>query len=247
MLLKDLIKIYFLEYPTTNFSQIRQTIKKYEKAVEKYKSINLPSWVEGKAKDISLNTVNFIRNNIHLLTLSKKFYTYQEYQQLLKFKPALQNLGILTKEKNKIDLISKRTNKNTTGIVISLIISLFIFVLFGEQIYQQLYIWNKEGLITILGGIISFIALLIRGFDFIMSAILGSLFSGILFSSTSIPSQYFYTQHNEGRYFFTYSIIFLFTIFIIDRFNIIRQKGEKLKKVKINSSNKTLNNSLHKL
>ena len=110
MLLKDLIKIYFLEYPTINFSQIKQTIKEYEKAVEKCKSIGLPSWVKGKAKDVSFYTFNFIEGNKHLLSPSKQSFTYQEYQELLKFKPALQNLDILAKEDKKVQRIVTRSN-----------------------------------------------------------------------------------------------------------------------------------------
>jgi len=134
--LSKLMFLYFLEYPTIDFSQIKRMIKEHEKEIEKFKSFSMPSWLEGKAKDIALTTVNFIKNNIHLLTLSKKFYTYQEYQQLLKFKLALQNLDILAKEDKKVQSMSLRNNKRKTyrtSLTLLFIVILTFIIIFTES------------------------------------------------------------------------------------------------------------------
>jgi len=205
----DLVKLYFSKHSTIDFTKIKQMTKKFKEDINRYSNPTVPSWLEGRAKDISLKTFSFIKNNKYLLSPSKQFFTYQEYQQLLKFKPALENINNLIKEKNKVDLASKETGKNITRIVITSIIILFTFVLFREQIYQQLYIWNKDGLITILGGIMSLIVLLYITSN-IVSIFLGFIISCILLSG--VPSQnlsYFYDSTIDHIEFFTYYIIIL--------------------------------------
>jgi len=110
-LFPKLAKLYFLKYPTINFNKIKKITKNFEKKINRYTSSNVPSWLEGRAKDISLKTFSFIKNNKHLLSPSKQSFTYQEYQQLLKFKLALENLDILFKEDKKIQFLNLRSKK----------------------------------------------------------------------------------------------------------------------------------------
>ena len=108
VLSKDLVKIYFSEYSTIGFAQIKQKTKKLDEEIKKYPDLAVPSWLEGRAKDISLNTFNFIKNNKYLLSPSKTSFAYHEYQQLSKFKPAIQNMDILNKEIYKINSIKRK-------------------------------------------------------------------------------------------------------------------------------------------
>jgi len=147
MLSRDFFKIYFSKYPTIDFTKIEQKVKEINETLKKYPNPTVPSWLEGKAKDIALNTVNFIKNNIHLLTLSKKFYTYQEYQQLLKFKPVLQNLDILAKEDKKVQSIvthfyvKKKWNSSLylflflTMVITTILVSLELYIFFAIYIF----------------------------------------------------------------------------------------------------------------
>ena len=244
-LLPKLVKLYFSKYSTIDFIKIKHKTKEVNETLKKYTNSSIPSWLEGRAKDVSANTFNFIKNNKHLLSPSKNLFTCQEYQELLKFKPVLQNLDILTKEKNKIDLISKRTNKNTTRIVIALFIILFIFVLFINQIYQQLLIWNKDGSVGILGGLIFFVVLLYITSNIVISIFLGFLIYSILLAC--FPTQNLYGDININKSFFTYFFITLSTILITYWVAMIGKKGKKSKEEEINSSKKTINSSLNRV
>ena len=145
--LKKLVKFYFSKYPTIDFSKITKMTNNFVKEINKYTSSNVPSWVGGRVKDIALNTVNFIKNNIHLLTLSKKFYTYQEYQQLLKLKPVLHNLDILAKEDKKVQSIvthsyvKKKWNSSLylflflTMVITTILVSLELYIFFAIYIF----------------------------------------------------------------------------------------------------------------
>jgi len=106
--LPKLIKLYFSNTSTIDFAQIEQMTKKFKKDINRYSNFAVPSWLEGRAKDISVNTFNFIKNNKYLLFPSKKFFTYQEYQQLSKLKATMQNIDILNKEVIKINSIKRK-------------------------------------------------------------------------------------------------------------------------------------------
>jgi len=121
--LKKLVEFYFSKCPTIDFSQVKQMTKKFKKDINRYSNFAVPSWVENRAKTVSVNTLNFIKNNKYLLSPSKKSITYQEYQQLLQFKSAIQNLEILSKETIKINSIKK---KKIEGKIIK-VIAIFIF------------------------------------------------------------------------------------------------------------------------
>ena len=103
-----LVKLYFSKYPTIDFTKIKQTTKKFKNDINRYPNLTVPFWVENRAKDVSVSTINFIKNNKSLLSPSKKSFTYQEYQQLSKFKPAIQNIDILNKEICKINSIKRK-------------------------------------------------------------------------------------------------------------------------------------------
>jgi len=109
-LIIDLIKLYFSKHPTIDFAKIKQKAKEINKTLKKYPNLSVPSWLEGRAKDISVNTFNFIKNNKHLLSPSKNLFIYQEYQQLLQFKLALDNLSILFKEDKKVQRVVTQSN-----------------------------------------------------------------------------------------------------------------------------------------
>jgi len=110
MLSRDFFKIYFSKYPTIDFTKIEQKVKEINETLKKHPNPTVHSWLEGRAKDISLKTFSFIKNNKHLLSPSKQSFTYQEYQQLLKFKLALENLDILFKEDKRIQFLKLRNN-----------------------------------------------------------------------------------------------------------------------------------------
>jgi len=163
-LLPKLIKIYFSKNSTIDFTKIKQKAKGINENLKKYSNLTVPSWVEGSAKDLAVDTLNFIKNNKHLLSPSKNLFIYQEYQQLLQFKLALDNLSILFKEDKKVQSMSLRNNKRinyrNSLSFLSIIILIFI-ILLSQSSYSNTVIY-----ISLFLMVTSMVYLLITNLEF---------------------------------------------------------------------------------
>jgi len=148
--LPELVELYFSKHPTIDFAQIKQMTNKFKKDINRHSNFAVPFWVEGRAKDISLNTFNFIKNNKYLLSPSKKSFTYQEYQRLSKFKPTMQNIDILNKEVIKIN----STKRKKIGGRVFKITAIFIFSI---SLYFLKMSLPKDSQLAITIGLIMFL------------------------------------------------------------------------------------------
>jgi len=135
--LYDIVRLYFSEYPSIKFSKIKKIIKKFKKELEKYIDIYLPSWIKGKAEELAIQTLNFVKKNKYLLSLENNSFNYREYHNILKFKTALHNLNLLSSEMNKIKSTeSKAINEQIPKIIG--IIGLSILLLWGSYTDKDL-------------------------------------------------------------------------------------------------------------
>lgn len=126
--LYDIVKLYFSEYPSIKFSKIKKNIKKFKKELERYTDLSLPLWIEGRAKELSNGTIDFLETNRYLLSPDKDFFTYQEYHNLMKFELVSQNLSIMAEQIEEVHSIELKVGREKASKIIGIIVvSLILF------------------------------------------------------------------------------------------------------------------------
>jgi len=113
------------------FEKIRN---EYAEAIRKHSNLTLPSWLTGMARHLASGTLDFVRDNKHILFNKRKSLTSQEYLKVLKFEIVVKNLSTLA---FYINSIKTNYSQALSGFILKILSAVGLLVLLIWGAYQD--------------------------------------------------------------------------------------------------------------